>query len=447
METEWFGVEDTRKYFSLSTYLSPEVVELLRPALECPLEFSYENIWSNKSECILDVDYLHSKIVKYNEGFNQIDFLSSSSNLSVYLDPIKLHLIANFDPKRHASRFLGSTLDLFASHVFSTMSPLAHLTLYSIFERSLGDLLFSLAPTRPVPFLLRDLLNETALDNLLGKQTMEFLKLLLCGPTSLNLRNLAWHGFLNPGQYPDRLAYFLIALVVFIDSKLTFVSITERARFNLANVRPLDVNREHVLRFKLAKRDEYHEAIDNSVLIDESRRDLWRKAVVELDNNNADAAYARMIILLPEIEHVMRKLYARAHEIETNSCQIAFTDEFYLTMDDLMNSTSQNRLVSGLLDSTLVVVMMDLFNYVDGPRIRDRLSHGEINNNKSANIIDFYFVDLLVIVAICLVSLPHRPRLIDSLSYEPNFHPIAVLRNQLIEFIHVEINYTNDLIE
>lgn len=446
MGAEWFGEEDKRKYFSLSTYLSPQVVKLLRPALECPLELNYDNnIWSNKSECILDVDYLHSKIIKYNQASNQIDFLSSSNNLSVYLNLIKIGLIANFDPKRHASRFLGSSLDLFVTHVFSTMSPLSHLTLYSIFERSLGDLLFSLVPTRPVPFLLRDLLNESALDNFLGKQTMEFLKLLLCGPKSLNLRNLAWHGFLNPDQYPDRLAYFLIALVVFIDSKLTSVSITERARFNLTNVRPLEVNRENVLRFKLAKRDEYQEAINKSVLIDESRRDLWRKAVVELDND-ADA-YARMIILLPEIEHVMRKLYARAHEIETNSCQIAFTDEFYLTMDDLMNSSTENRLVSSLLDPTLVVVMLDLFNYVDGPRIRDRLSHGEINNNKSANIIDSYFVDLLVIVAICLVSLPHRPRLIDSLSYEPNFHPIAVLRNELIEFIDVEINHTDDLIE
>ena len=422
--------EYKRKHFSLQTYLSSQVNELIQPALEC-LRFQINQdersqIWSNKTKCILNIDYLHSKVIKHDDDL-KIDFLQSIRNLAPYLDPIKLDLISNIDLKRHASRFLQSNLDLFSSHVLLANQTLSHLTLFSVFERCLGDLYSSLSPNCQVPFLLRDLLNESALESFLGSSCMDFLKLLLCGPKSLNLRNLAWHGFLNPNQYSDHLRYFLIALIVLIDSKLELITVNERPKYKLTNLRPLELNRVNLEAFRNKLGLNFSEIILKSVIIDESRRNLWLSAVL------SDDCFVRMIVLLPEIEHVLRKFYSCANKIEDNSCQIAFTNEFYLTMDDLIASP---ELVSSL-DPKLVVLMFDLFNYVDGPRIRDRLSHGEIDSRS----IDSYYSDLVVLVSLALVS---STNLLDFLSYEPNFHPIAVLKNEFTQLGDGQIQTNNE---
>merc|ERR1719367_2279457 len=70
------------------------------------------------------------------------------------------------------------------------------LVLTPLLERSLGNLL----NTKKVPALLRDLLNEPDLENVLGSPCIIFMKLLLGSPRTLNIRNIVWHGFTLPGE-------------------------------------------------------------------------------------------------------------------------------------------------------------------------------------------------------------------------------------------------------
>lgn len=410
--------EANRKYFSLTSYLSPDVQKLIEPAFNDQLcDSQTELLWTNQAECLLNINYLNERVIVKDEN-EEIDYLLSSRHVSPYLEAIRLNLVANFDLERHASRFLGSELELFRSHVLHAHNKTqSHLILYSVFERCLGNLFHSLNRSQ-VPFLLRDLLNEISLEIFLGKEITDFLKLLLCGPKSLNLRNLAWHGFLNPDQYSDKLAFLLIALIILIDTKLVGFTVTERKKFTLTVLRPSKIN---VNTFDHIEKD-FTEVINRSILIDDTRRDLWRDAVLNSNMTNL----ARMVILLPEIEHILRKVYSCVNQIEDNSSQIAFTNEFYLTIDDLLASS---ELISRL-DPLLVVLLLDMFNYVDGPRIRDRVSHGDID--LASTDTERYYSNVLVFIAISLAS---GSNVQSNMAYEPNFHPLAVLKQDLFELI------------
>lgn len=427
---ELISDQNSLKYFNLKSYLSNEVDNLIEPGLTIRNSHNYEEfeLWLEKSKCLLNIDLINEKVIKFNdERSERMDYLSSIRSLAPYLDPIRINLELNLD--LGCNRFLGTDLFLIQRHVLQSGSykPLSHLILYSVLERSLGNLLFSLNNRGQVPFLLRDLLNERLLESFLGQSIMNFLRLFLCGPKSLNLRNLAWHGFLNPDQYSIRYCYFLLALMVQIDSKLENVTLIERAKFNLSTLSPsnsnIDAFKESFSNGDLLPK--YDEIISKSVLIDDSRRDLWR-----LIYGSEISSYSRLILLLPEIEHVLRKLYACVNRIEDNSCQMAYTNEFYLTMDDLL---ACDKLTSSL-DSCLVLVIRDMFNYADGPRIRDRCSHGEID---STSIDDLYYSNVLLFIAISLAACQ---RDLFSFSYEPDFHPIALLKKDLFQLIDHEID-------
>ncbi|GLV34192.1 hypothetical protein CBL_00122 [Carabus blaptoides fortunei] len=71
----------------------------------------------------------------------------------------------------------------------------ALLVLTSVIERSLGDVYR--IHNNNIPFLLRDLLETEYLYSILGKGVIRLMQMLLGTPRFLNIRNLAWHGFLT----------------------------------------------------------------------------------------------------------------------------------------------------------------------------------------------------------------------------------------------------------
>ncbi|WAR20632.1 EMARD-like protein [Mya arenaria] len=82
----------------------------------------------------------------------------------------------------------------------------------AVLERALGDVYMLKGPA-PCPSMLKDLLVTEQLKEILGEHVMCILRLVMGPPTSLNLRNVAWHGFPFPGEIPARCIWFLILLV------------------------------------------------------------------------------------------------------------------------------------------------------------------------------------------------------------------------------------------
>lgn len=70
----------------------------------------------------------------------------------------------------------------------------------STLDRILGDIFLTCSNASHCPLLLRDLLRMNELKSVLGETVIHCLELFIGTPSGLNLRNLAWHGFLSPGE-------------------------------------------------------------------------------------------------------------------------------------------------------------------------------------------------------------------------------------------------------
>ena len=52
----------------------------------------------------------------------------------------------------------------------------------------------------PCPSMLKDLLMTSELRHIYGNAVIQLLRVLIGPPISLNIRNVAWHGFPAPGE-------------------------------------------------------------------------------------------------------------------------------------------------------------------------------------------------------------------------------------------------------
>ncbi|CAF0978658.1 unnamed protein product [Brachionus calyciflorus] len=446
------------KNFNFESYLSDEVQDIL--CLNIPLNDSVievNNIWLNKLECDLNIDYLANRILIFEDS-SSIDFKKTNQNLRGFLNLIKINLIENFHPSNHASIFLNSESDVFFSQVFQNLefkqcekkqilnnltNELAYLSIFPIFERCIGNLIYSLksCDKTKIPFLLRDLVNESVLTELLGQHLINLVKILFYTPRSLNLRNLSWHGFLNSDQYDSNYIYFLIALITKINHVLKKAKITLKPRpiFNLNKIRSLwfEKNIDLFKNFRSNFKNKIMDSIEKSILIEKSRLEKWNNIFFNFNLSN----FSLLTLVLPELEHLLRKLYSIANNLE-NLCsvQIAFTNEFYLTLDDLLNwyqiSSNRKNYLLDTIDKDLCVLIFDLFHYQDGPRLRDHLSHGELD----FETIDDFYVEILLFISIKLISSNLNTYLGAfservSKNYECNFHPIKILKKEIFEII------------
>ena len=76
------------------------------------------------------------------------------------------------------------------------------LLLTSLLEHSLGDVYLSYSCASQCPSLLKDLLAMQELKEVFGATVISLLHILIGPPSSLNLRNVLWHGFAGPAEVP-----------------------------------------------------------------------------------------------------------------------------------------------------------------------------------------------------------------------------------------------------
>jgi len=150
---------------------------------------------------------------------------------------------------------------------------------------------------------------------------------------------------------------------------------------------------------------------------------------------------------LPFLEHGLRRIYARV-----NNCPervlTANPDVFYTTLDEILARDTEEgspNLTIAELGFPTAELLYDLFMLQTGPRLRDRISHGEANKGTfRQNIADVYLL-LLVSVALRFEVDPSTPA-INSVevsveekallkrvaqlagSYRSVYHPLSLLR-------------------
>ena len=406
---------------NLKTYLSDEVNEIVineNSFSSIDTKIAPEQIWTKQEDLILNCTFLAREFLHFGQksDLNELDFKKSLANLKRFFPQIKENILKHFDCPKNAGLFFGSEIEYFQKNVFKQLHEylqsnknihlyISFLNIFIMFERSLGNVIYSFnsGESCHIPFLLKDLVCSKNLIAVLGEPLCHLLAVFFYSPRSLNLRNLIWHGFLQPNELNEDYIFFLIAIITSINGILSaemsnkrIKSLKERPQISLNEYLKRNFKNSQIIEnFSQKFTKECSFIIQNSKLID--NKEIWTKGFSE-----NESTFDIIILLLPQIEHLLRKLYS-LYNIDSQ-CQIAKIDEYYLTIDDLLKfenpkSGTNNKLVDQL-DPQLMLFIHELFMYEDGPRLRDRASHGELNQREMTR----YYADCIQLLSVLLAS-------------------------------------------
>ncbi|XP_065559145.1 endoplasmic reticulum membrane-associated RNA degradation protein-like isoform X2 [Artemia franciscana] len=290
---------------------------------------------------IKDAKFRHTPLSR--EVFANEDWISPADGMQDLLFEEALQIVQN-------SKVDGSTLILFTT---------------SYLERTIGDLLASRGEA--IPFLLRDALATQTLKEEIGSWKVSLLRIITGTPKFFNLRNLAWHGFPQHNELPS---YVGLGLLKFIfDSKPRRLETIKRRPLLILSplqMPPVDYDWQN------------NEVMKLITLVPPGMKPFWKKAQ-ELYESKSYGVYT--VIMLPQLEHLLRVMFC----IVNNCVNRALTAEatlLYTTLEVVLDKSYEgfeNKLLTEVLGKQVSTFFYDLFNYVDGPRLRDRISHGQVD--------------------------------------------------------------------
>ncbi|XP_066282132.1 endoplasmic reticulum membrane-associated RNA degradation protein-like [Branchiostoma lanceolatum] len=297
-------------------------------------------------------------------------------------------------------------------------------------ERALGDV-FLMNGTQ-CPSLLKDLLATRELTEIFGCTAMSCLHILIGPPSSLNLRNIAWHGFLSPGEVPDMFVSFLLVVVTTLGMQAPFL-------YEVSHRNPLDLSPQLQQLQKVfpvlqvTDLPILRDVIHRTAFIQPSMVPYWEKALEKF----SDQSYGHcLLLLLPQLEHGLRRVFA----VVNNCPQRMLTAEssvLYTTFDEILSPTLQdgstNHMSSELGDSYMEV-LLDLLVHTEGPRVRDHASHGELDLTTIPAVLANHV--LCVCLAFCVKYASTDTSVLSGTAvhveqvvqrYKSLFHPTALL--------------------
>ncbi|XP_005043484.1 PREDICTED: endoplasmic reticulum membrane-associated RNA degradation protein [Ficedula albicollis] len=323
----------------------------------------------------------------------------------------------------------------------ATEVALGLMKLTSCLERALGDVY--LLKGNDCPFLLRDLLASEQLADVFGQAVMNVLRVFIGSPHGLNLRNVLWHGFASPQEIPAKYCAMLLFLTAGLGQLL---------QTYLLQTKGVLIHRPYVTFISLEELDAFPDLNDEILSIAEELVKLssfvlktmlpfWISALTAFRQSRyADS----VILLLPQLEVGLRLLFTTTNKCP-NRLLTAESSAFYTTFDEMLAKHLDNEEVNQLpvvLEEPAMDFLWDFLNHQEGPRIRDRLSHGEINletfPRKVANQIIGFAITIL-----CRFSdedmhsfkehMVLKPLMNCASCYRSRFHPISRLKKQVLE--------------
>ncbi|XP_047588444.1 endoplasmic reticulum membrane-associated RNA degradation protein isoform X3 [Lutra lutra] len=298
-------------------------------------------------------------------------------------------------------------------------------------ERALGDVLVLLG--KDCPFLLRDLLASEELAAVFGRPVMDVLKVFVGSPCGLNLRNVLWHGFASPREIPPKYCSMMMLLTAGLGQLLkryleqTRRVLAHRPRVALPHLEEAAVFPDVTPEVLGVLED----VMRNSTFIRKVMMPYWEAAFLSFRSHRfADCA----VLLLTQLEAGLRRVFAAVNQCPRRLLTAEPT-ALYTTFDEILakhlNDGKINQLPLFLGEPAM-----------EGPRIRDRLSHGEINlpefpKEAADQLLAFSGVLLLRFVDEDLSAAFKEEAAIGSLAaladgYRAHFHPVSQLKKQVL---------------
>ena len=263
------------------------------------------------------------------------------------------------------------------------------LALCPMIERSLGNLLHNNSSVKNIPNLLRDLVKTQDLIDIIGSEILIlFLHILIGTPNGLNLRNLVWHGFPKPGEISPVLASSLIVLVFSIGETLICNGLERleitRPCLDLLGPVGFTAKIERIYGSIPYTYDQIQDKFIDSVQPDHPKGPVLKRIhKLLLKNKFRQSLY----MLIPEWECQARLLFTLVNTCPDRSVT-AESDTLYTTFDEILakirpDPEDFDREVENLFPVTLgdqhMEFLLDCLILPEGPRLRDKISHGEID--------------------------------------------------------------------
>ncbi|XP_014289426.1 endoplasmic reticulum membrane-associated RNA degradation protein [Halyomorpha halys] len=317
------------------------------------------------------------------------------------------------------------------------------LKLTSYLDRALGDVYKTTC--EHVPFLLKDMLASSVLIEAFGIVSMKFLQLLLGTVRGLNLRNVAWHGFFSPGELHQS-----IISTMFLTIASLGISIKSFER------RPT-IKHETLKSYSQCLK-QYFEGIDfdktkfmNTLhicpFISTNHWAYWNYASdLYIQGCYGDC----LILLMPLTEAFLRSIFCFANDC-SERVLTAESTAFYITMDDVLAPTvgSQENRLKHAVGPKILEMLLDLYIYEEGPRLRDRISHSEVKPYDVPEDIARCVFDISILLMLISINVKkalieqkgltnsgYSTELIDlSVKYKPQFHPISIFKRSFVNII------------
>ncbi|XP_059885598.1 endoplasmic reticulum membrane-associated RNA degradation protein isoform X5 [Delphinus delphis] len=404
----------------ITTCLSPSVYDMI-----CKLGFeARENCdisgivtqngevrWTTITDCVV-----------YTESAQGLDYGGSVRLLGPVCQVVHLHLSSltkgQFET-RYSSGFQWTGVPELFPEMFDALGSLQSLAislslmkLTSCLERALGD--------------------------------MDVLKVFVGSPRGLNLRNVLWHGFAAPQEIPPKYCSMMILLTAGLGQLLK--GYLQQTKFTLAH-RPFITltSLEDLIVFPDVTYEVLsvlEEVMKKSTFILKIMLPYWEVALLNFKSHRfADCA----ILLLVQLETGLRKVFATVNKCPKRLLTAEST-ALYTTFDEILAKHLNDGKINQLplfLGEPAMEFLWDFLNHQEGPRLRDRLSHGEISlpefPKEAANqLLAFSFVLLLRFIDEDLLSVFKQEkaavRALVSIAeaYGARCHPVSQLKKQVL---------------
>ncbi|WAR20486.1 EMARD-like protein [Mya arenaria] len=325
------------------------------------------------NEGFLDFKYICSMLSGNAEDEPSVYFPACVTSLAPILTSVE-NLVGKIGPQNFLDTYLPYVSwtgkqqvlaeiwrDMFTHNPVNEVTAL--LVSSAVLERALGDVYMLKGPA-PCPSMLKDLLVTEQLKEILGEHVMCILRLVMGPPTSLNLRNVAWHGFPFPGEIPARCIWFLILLVPSIGRVLE-----ERL------VPVLMLHREPVVfpRTKLITEVDILSSKDLIEAVKDTQFSSWdtRMFWTNITSLYTQERYGECTaLLLYYLEQGLRLVFATANNCE-NRILTAEATTLYTTFDEMLDpflpdgSENRLRMVIGeeILNKCVTILHEDIKSY------------------------------------------------------------------------------------
>ncbi|XP_066402806.1 endoplasmic reticulum membrane-associated RNA degradation protein isoform X2 [Molothrus aeneus] len=347
--------------------------------------YDIDNILSGNGEVCWPAVTEH---VCYLESDQSVDYINSIRSLGPVCESVNSYFKSLTKEQfviQYASWFHWTNCTEVFLEVFDVLQStqatgvaLGLMKLTSCLERALGDVY--LLKGNDCPFLLRDLLASEQLADVFGQAVMNVLRVFIGSPHGLNLRNVLWHGFASPQEIPAKYCAMLLFLTAGLGQLL---------QTYLLQTKSVLVHRPYVIFISLEELDAFpdlnseilsiaEELVKLSSFVLKIMLPFWIAALTAFKQSRyADS----VILLLPQLEAGLRLLFTTTNKCP-NRLLTAESSALYTTFDEMLAKHLDNEEVNQLpvvLKEPAMDFLWDFLNHQEGPRIRDRLSHGEIN--------------------------------------------------------------------